>query len=96
MDKQFHRLKDLSIEPEVPNASRHFNFWLRTVKDFIDQMNENGDSEVSAATKKRIIISCLSPEVYSYVEDAETYDNVVTTPERMYIKGKNNVFARSY
>lgn len=94
MDKQFPRPKDLSIEPEAPNASRHFNFWLRTVKDFIDQMNENGGSEVSAATKKRIIISCLSPEVYSYVEDAETYENVITTLERMYVKGKNNVFAR--
>ena len=94
MDKQFPRPKDLSIEPEAPNASRHFNFWLRTVKDFIDQMNENGGSEVSAATKKRIIIICLSPEVYSYVEDAETYENVITTLERVYVKGKNNVFAR--
>ena len=96
MDKQLPRPNDLRSEHEARNASRHFNFWLRIVKDFIHRMNENGDSEVSADTEKRIIISCLSPEVYSYVEDAESYENDITTLERLNMNGKNNVFARYF
>ncbi|XP_078495462.1 uncharacterized protein LOC144750544 [Ciona intestinalis] len=93
MDKQLLRPKELNVDPEAPNAARHFTYWLRTVTDFIEHLDE-GRAAVSAANKRRVIVNCLSADIFSYVEEAETYDAIVTTLKRIYVKRKNNVFAR--
>jgi len=67
---------------------------LRTGEDFIDSLRElrrDGDPEVN---RKRIIISCLSPSVYPCVEDAADYEDVVRILKSLYVKQKNNVYAR--
>ena len=94
MEKLVLRPKELSVQPEAPDAQRSFAYWLRTVEDFISTLAEfrkDGDPEIN---KKRIIVSCLSPEIYPYVEDADTYENVVEILKSAYIKKKNNVYAR--
>ena len=72
MDKQLLRPRELHTEPEQPDSASVFNFWLRTVGDFISTLQElrrDNDPEVN---KTRIIINCLSPAVYPHVEEAET------------------------
>ena len=54
-------------------------------------MRRDGDPEVN---RKRVIINCLSPSVYTYVEDAADYEDVVRILKSLYVKQKNNVYAR--
>ena len=88
MDKQLLRPRKLSINPEEPDATLVFNFWLRTVEDFIAGLQEprrEGDPEIN---KKHIIVNCLSPTVYPHVKEATTYDAVVTTLGPCMSKGR--------
>ena len=71
-----------------------FNFWLRTVEDFISTLQELRRDDDPEVNEKRIIINCLSPVVYPHVEEAETYDMIVQILKALYVKKKNNVYAR--
>jgi len=74
MDKQLLCPRVLHIEPEQSDAASMFNFWLRTVKEFISTLQELRRDDDPAVNQKRIIMNCLSPAVYPDVEEAETYD----------------------
>jgi len=74
IDKQLLCPRVLHIEPEQPDVASMFNFWLRTVEDFISTLQELRRDDDRVVNKKRIIINCHSPAVYPDVEDAETYD----------------------
>ena len=94
MDKQLLRPRELCVEPGASDAGHVFAFYLRTVEDFIDSLWEvcrDGDPEVN---RKRIIINCLSRSVYPCVVDAVDYEDVVRILKSLYIKQKNNVYAR--
>ena len=70
-----------------------FNFWLRTVEDFISTVQEPRRDDNPEVNKKCIIINCLSPAAYPHVEKAETYDMIVQILKALYVKKKNNVYA---
>ena len=89
MERQLLRPKELSVEPETPDAAQVFAFWLRTVEDFLSSLREFQDPQVNAQG----IVSCLSPAIFPYVEDAASYDEIVDILKRLYLK-KNNVYAR--
>ena len=86
MDKQLLRPKELSISPNEENSERIFKFWHRTVEDFIKALSEARQDNAPLINKKRIIISCLSQNVYSYVEQSESYKNVVEILRRTFVK----------
>jgi len=94
MDKLLLRPCELHIEPEQPHAASVFNFWLRTVDDFISTLQELRRDDDPEVNKKRVVMNCLSPGVYPHVEEAETYDMIVQTLKALYVKKKNNVYAR--
>ena len=70
------------------------NVWLRTVESFISTLQELRRDDDPVVNKKRIIIDCLSPAVYSHVEEAETYDMIVQILKALYYKRKNNLNAQ--
>ena len=76
MNKHLLRPRKLRIEPGQPDAASVFNFWLRTVEDFISTLEELRRDDDPAVNKRRIIINCLSPAVYPHVEEAETCDRI--------------------
>jgi len=86
MDKHLLRPRKLRIEPGQPDAASVFNFWLRTVEDFISTLQELRRDDDPAVNKRRIIINCLSPAVYPHVEEAETYDRIVQILKALYVK----------
>jgi len=93
MEKMVLRQKALSVQPEAPEASRVFTFWLRTIEDFIAAYRDyrkEGEPEIN---KKRLIISRLSPDVFSFVEEAGDYERIVETLKSVYVKN-NNVYER--
>jgi len=77
MERQLLRPKELSVEPEAPDAARVFAFWLRTVEDFLSSLREFRAEEDPQVNAQRIIVGCLSPAIFPYVEDAVSYDEIV-------------------
>ena len=94
MERQLLRPKELSVEPEAPDAARVFAFWLRTVEDFLSSLREFRAEDDPQVNAQRIIVGCLSPAIFPYVEDAVSYDEIVDILKRLYLKKKNNVYAR--
>ena len=93
MERQLLRPKELSVESEAPGAARVFAFWLRTVEDFLSSLREFRAEEDPQVNAQGIIVSCLSPAFFPYVEDAAGYDEIVDILKRLYLK-QNNVHAR--
>ena len=94
MDKLL-RPKDLEMDPNAANAEKVFKFWLRTVEDFIEALVEIQPEQARANfNRRRMVVSCLSPAIYDYVEEAKTYERVIEILKQTFIKRKNNVYAR--
>ena len=74
---------------------KYSKFWLRTVEDFIEALVETQPEQARANfNRRRVVVSCLSPAIYEYVEEAETYERVIEILKQTFIKRKNNVYAR--
>jgi len=95
MDR-FLKPKDLETSPEDPEAATAFKYWLATFETCLQTVEArraaiNPDVEVN---RKGLLVNFLSPVVYSYVEDCNTYDEALVILNRVYVKIKNDVFAR--
>ena len=80
--------KRLDADPNSPNAAKQWKHWKRTFDNYIA---ECGDA---APNRFRSILNFLSAEVFQYVEEYATYDAVIETLERLYVKTPNKIFAR--
>jgi len=88
------RLKELSVEPNAPESTKVFKFWLRTVEYFIAGLREGRAEGQSEIDKKIIIVSYFLAEIFPYVEDCETYHIIVAILWQIFVMEKNNIFAR--
>ena len=92
----FLKPKDLETSTEDPEAATAFKCWLATFETFLQTIEArqaaiNLDVEVN---RKGLLVNFLSPVVYCYVEDCETYGEALVILKRVYVKRKNDVFAR--
>ena len=87
-------LKKLSVEPNTPELAKVFKFWLRTVEDFISGLDKARAEDQLAINREHINISCLSVEIFPYVEDCQNYNKIVATLCQIFVKQKNNAYAR--
>ena len=94
MERHLPKPKDFIIDPNAPDASRVFKYWLQTVEDYIETLNELRHEEAPALNRTRIVRGFLSPEVYPYVEDATDYETIIAQLRLIYVKRKNNIYAR--
>ena len=65
-----------------------------TVEDYIATLEELRPTQSPAINNTRVVRSCLSPEVFSYVEEGDSYESIVTLLKELYIRPRNNVYAR--
>ena len=94
MERHVPRPKDLTVDPNSAEAARTFKYWYQTVQDYLATLSElrrEGDPQIN---KIRIVRSCLSAEIFPYVEDANNYDSIIATLRQLYVKPKNNIYAR--
>eukprot|EP00795_Rhopilema_esculentum_P015971 gene15971-7303_t len=78
----------LDVDPNAPNAAKQWKHWKRIFNNFITECEE------TATDIFRSIINFISADVFDYVKECTTYDAVVTTLEKLYVKTPNNIFAR--
>ncbi|XP_076811773.1 uncharacterized protein LOC143458790 [Clavelina lepadiformis] len=94
MDKLLLRPKELTVSPDTVDAHKVFKYWLQTVEDFIATLEELRPTQSPAINKTRVVRSCISPEVFSYVEEGDSYESIITLLKELYVRPRNNVYAR--
>ena len=78
----------LDVDHNSPNVSKEWKHWKRTFGNFITECGED------APDKFRSIVNFVSANVYDYIEDCNTFEQVVTTLGGLYIKALNEIFSR--
>ena len=94
MDKLL-KPKDLDVLPTDSNAASVFKYWIATFESFL-QAVESGQAAIGPSegvNRRGLLVNFLTP-VYQYTADCETYEAAVAGLKRVYVKTKNNVFAR--
>ena len=95
MDKLL-KPKDLHVLPTDSNAASVFKYWIATFESFF-QAVETGQAAIDPSgevNRRGLLVNFLTSSAYQYMEDCETYEAAVAELKRVYIKTKNNVFAR--
>ena len=81
---------DIPVSPNDSNAPATFKYWLATFRTFLQEV----EKKVEDVDKKTLLINFLSPAVYLYVEDCDTYEAALEVLKTTHIKKKNDIFAR--
>ena len=71
-----------TTQPMQPN-----NGFFLTFQNFVTAVD-------ATANKLQLLINHVSPDVYTLIEDAQTYDQAIATLKKIYVKPPNTVYAR--
>ncbi len=86
MDK-YLRPERLDADPSSSTAAEEWRHWKRTFSNFLEAFPDPPD-------KLKAITNFVSARVYRLVEDCTTYEEAIAALEAVYVKQKNEVFAR--
>ena len=78
----------LDLNSNSPTAAKEWKHWKRTFDNFITECG------TGAPDKFRSIINFVFHSVFEYVEECLTYEQVVETLEKLYVKTPNEIFSR--
>ena len=94
MDKLL-KPKALDVLTTDSNAASVFKYWISIFESFL-QAVETGQAaiDLSVEVNRRRLVNFHTPSAYQYIEDCEAYEAAVAELKRVYVKTKNNVFAR--
>ena len=78
----------LATEPNESSAEKHYRHWKRTFENFLQDCGDN------APDKLRCLTRYVSADVFERFADATSYDDAISVLDSLYIRPKNEVFAR--
>lgn len=87
MDK-FLRPDRFDGNPHSPTAAKEWTHWLKTFETFLHSISAHKPNELD------VLVNYLSPAVYDYIAEATDYASAIAILRALYIKPKNEVFAR--
>ena len=77
----------LDTRPNTPLSSKNFNHWFRSFSSFLRKIiDPNIHSDLD---KLDTLINCVSPDVYEYIAECDTFDTAVNCLKELYIKPPN-------
>jgi hypothetical protein len=86
--ERFLKPERFDADPNSSTASKEWLHWKRTFINFLTAVNS------LTPDKLNTLINYVSPSVYQYIADCSDYDDALRTLEELYIKPKNEIFAR--
>ena len=86
--ERFLKPERLDADPNSPTATQEWNHWHRTFKSFLASIASHSPDKLDT------LINFVSPTVYGYIADCTTYESAEDTLQKLYVKPKNEVFAR--
>ena len=95
MDKLL-KPKDLDVLPNDSNAASVFKYWIAKLESFLQavEIGQAANDPSMRVNRRGLLVNFLTPSVYQYIEDCETYEAAVAELKQVYVKTKNDVFAR--
>ena len=79
----------LSLDPNSADAELKWTHWKKTLSNFFSKLDKITDQD-----KYALLTNFLSADVYSYVSGAGNYADAIKVLEDLYVKPKNEIFAR--
>ena len=93
MDKHL-RPERFDTDPDASNAAKQWKHWRRTFENFLGELRGTGDSATSEENKLKLMINYIAPSIYEHIAECTSYVSAMDTLSGMYIKPKNEIFAR--
>ncbi|XP_042212521.1 uncharacterized protein LOC121859652 [Homarus americanus] len=78
----------LDVDPNSPAAEKKYKHWRKTFENFIDECGDR------APDKLRCLTKYVSATVCEYFADATGFETAIQVLEKVYVKKKNDIFAR--
>ena len=74
--------------PNSSDSLKEWKHWYCTFQNFLSAI------EAHHSHKLNTLINYIVPSVYEYISECNDYDTAIETLEQLYMKPKNEVFAR--
>ncbi|XP_072401662.1 uncharacterized protein [Diabrotica undecimpunctata] len=90
-------------DPSLKSTAKEWDHWKRTFMNFLAAhiVTPGVSADVAAVppldindTKLQLLINHISPRVYTYISDCNTYNESIQTIDKIYIKPNNTIHAR--
>ncbi|XP_063624762.1 uncharacterized protein LOC134796503 [Cydia splendana] len=88
MDK-YLRPERFEGDPSQSTAAAEWEHWKKTFNNFLAVQVLSSDQ-----VKLNILINHLSPNVYNYISECQTYEQAIRVLDGIYVKPKNILYAR--
>jgi hypothetical protein len=72
-------------------AAKEWTHWLRTFENFLEVIPSEDPAQIN---KLNILTNYVTPKVFEVISDCTTYEDAVDALKGLYIKPKNEIFAR--
>ena len=82
------KLDRLNTDPNASIASNEWLHWLRTFENFLTVLPQEGLDKLS------VLMNHVSPKIFMYIEECTEYNRAVMVLKELFVKPKNDVFAR--
>ncbi|XP_059820940.1 uncharacterized protein LOC132391579 isoform X2 [Hypanus sabinus] len=83
------RPEKLDLDPQDPEAALAFEHWLACFQSYLSELRAT-----DPAVMYRILLSRVTPKVYSIIWDLPTYEGALDTLKRQYLRPVNTIYAR--
>ncbi|KAL7636480.1 UNVERIFIED_CONTAM: hypothetical protein RMT77_013255 [Armadillidium vulgare] len=87
MDK-FLKPERFEANPNGSTSGREWNHWYRTFRNFLSSIESYNPNKLDT------LINYIAPAVYGYISSCETYEEAIEVLTQLYVKPKNEIFAR--
>ena len=90
----------LDTDPSSPTAAKEWLHWKRTFQNFLTiampstGTSASSESDTQTVSKLHMLTNFVSHTVFDYISECEDYDTAMGILEKLFIKPKNEVFAR--
>ena len=86
--ERFLQAKVLDADPNAPGADKKWNHWHRSFTFFLSSIQQHNPNKLEQ------LVNHVSTEVYDFISECQTYEEAIDLLNRLFIKPKNELFAR--
>ncbi|XP_072118179.1 uncharacterized protein [Mobula birostris] len=87
--EQSLRPEKLDLNPQTPEAGNAFELWLACFEVYLEEIKAT-----DPVAKRRVLLSRVSPRVYSLIREQPNYNGAMNARKRQYLRPINSVYAR--